>query len=177
MKIMPFILAASLFFSACAATPAPTELRADTPWEQTQAPTSLPTVSTETAADPTQAQLSTFFLYSPDENADGFLTTPITVQQPDARQILTLLMDANVLNRDIQLNTAEITEDQINLDFSIAFRDQLVTYGTAGERMMMGSVVNTYISAFRVQSVYITVEGEVLESGHVIYDFPMGFID
>ena len=37
--------------------------------------------------------------------------------------------------------------------------------------MVVGSVVNTFLDAFQAESVYFTVDGQILESGHVIYDF------
>ena len=36
-------------------------------------------------------------------------------------------------------------------------------------------VVNTFLDAFQAESVYFTVDGQILESGHVIYDFAMPF--
>ena len=50
------------------------------------------------------------------------------------------------------------------------------TMGTSGELMVTGTVVNTLIDAFDVEYVSFTVDGEIFESGHVIYDFPMGFV-
>ena len=64
---------------------------------------------------------------------------------------------------------------QLFLDFNAAFSDQLVTYGTAGELMMIGSVVNTFLSAYGADTVMITVDGQIMESGHVIYDFPLAY--
>jgi hypothetical protein len=43
--------------------------------------------------------------------------------------------------------------------------------------MVLGSLVNTYLSAYQAETVLITVEGQILESGHVIYDFPMGYFE
>ena len=43
--------------------------------------------------------------------------------------------------------------------------------------MIMGSVVNTYLSAYDAESVFITVNGEILETGHMIYDFPITYME
>ena len=43
--------------------------------------------------------------------------------------------------------------------------------------MITGSVVNTYITAFQAESVYFTINGNILESGHVVYDFPLTFTE
>ena len=58
------------------------------------------------------------------------------------------------------------------IDLNSAFRDQLNSSGSTGEHMLMGCVVNTFLSAYEAQQLYITVAGETLETGHVIYDSP-----
>ena len=49
----------------------------------------------------------------------------------------------------------------------------LNTMGTSGEYVVMGSVVNTYLTAFGLDRITITVEGNVPETGHSIYDQPL----
>ncbi len=130
--------------------------------------------SSQNVEDPTATPVS-FFLYTPNENVDGFEKQEVTLETLDAQKILELLIHEGVLNDDIALNSAELQDEQLILDFNVAFVDQLVTYGTSGELMMMGSVVNTYLDAYDAQSVMITADGEIMESGHVIYDFPLEF--
>lgn len=116
-------------------------------------------------------------IYVPDENAVSFDIVRANVYELDPFLITALLIEHSMLNEDICLNRAEIVDNQLNLDFNQAFSDQLNTYGTSGERMMMGCVVNTFLSVFDVEFVYITVDDEILESGHAIYDFSMGFFE
>ena len=116
-------------------------------------------------------------IYLPDENAESFLRIHHSISELDASLIVAILVHENVLNESIVLYSAEKTDNQLNLDFNQAFLDQLRTYGTAGERMMIGCVVNTFLNAYDVETVYITVNGEIMESGHVIYDFPMGYFE
>ena len=133
-----------------------------------------PTQPSQPVEDPTTDPV-TFFLYSPNENVDGFEKRDVTIETLDAQKILDLLIAEGVLNADIALNSAQLQADQLLLDFNTAYFDQLVTYGTSGELMMMGSVVNTYLDAYDAQSVVITADGEIMESGHVVYDFPLEF--
>ena len=115
-------------------------------------------------------------VFVPDENAVSFETIPTVISKLDAEQILDLLIEYGMLNEGIKLNNIALEGTQLNLDFNRTFLEQLNTYGTTGERMMIGSVVNTFLSVYDADTVYITVEGEIMESGHVIYDFPIGFI-
>lgn len=116
-------------------------------------------------------------IFIPNENADGFETIPTVIDTADAQTVLNMLIEHSMLNSDIKLNAAERIDRQLNLDFNQAFANQLCSYGTAGERMMMGCVVNTFLSVCDADCVYITVDGKILESGHVIYDFPMEFFE
>jgi spore germination protein GerM len=114
-------------------------------------------------------------IFVPDDNAESFSTIPTVIDLLDANLILSLLTEYSMLDEGIMLNSIELTGTQLNLDFNQAFLDQLCTYGTTGERMMIGCVVNTFLSAYDAETVYITVNGEIMESGHVIYDFPLEF--
>ena len=49
--------------------------------------------------------------------------------------------------------------------------------GTAGEYLTMGSVVNTFLTAFDAETMTLTVNGKPLETGHDIYDYDLGFYE
>ena len=167
------LLLCSLLITGCSAAPAETT----TPPEITTSPETTSTLETaEPTTAPTEVSLP-MNIYIPDENAENFNTFPTTIDTLDADMILEMLIENSILNEDIQLNSAELLDSQLNLDFNQAFLDQLMTYGTAGERMMIGCVVNTYLSIYEAETVYITVNGEIMESGHVVYDFPMEFFE
>ena len=59
------------------------------------------------------------------------------------------------------------------MDFSEKFQEDLFNQGSSGEFIMMGSVVNTFLRAYEADSMTITVNGNILESGHCIYESPM----
>ena len=171
-KIISLVLC-SLLLAGCTFKPTETTVPEETtiPVETTQAP-----YFTDPTTLPTEASIP-LNIYIPDENAESFLTIPAVIETLDGAKILELLIENSVLNEDIILNSAELSDSQLNLDFNQAFLDQLLTYGTAGERMMIGCVVNTYLSAYDAETVYISVNGEVMESGHVVYDFPITFFE
>ena len=63
-------------------------------------------------------------------------------------------------------------DSQIFLDVSQAFGDAASTPGTAGETMLLGSLVNTMLTYYNAETLTLTVDGAVLETGHNVYDTP-----
>ena len=89
------------------------------------------------------------------------------------------MIAADVLGEGAVLNRLDITADSGSKTLAADFNDRLpqavLPMGTSGEYVIMGSVVNTLLSAYDADSVLITVNGEVLETGHSIYDQPLTF--
>ena len=162
-----------LILSGCTNQPVTTEK--PTP------PTTAPVATVETAepdfptVDETEAaELIRMTVYYPDENAVGFLTKEM---EGKTLSFLEAMIEVGVLNEDVKVNSMAREDIHLTIDFNQAFRDLICTMGTSGERMIIGSVVNTLIANYEVETVSITVDGEVWESGHVVYDFPMGFFE
>lgn len=179
MKILILLMLLCITLTGCfppsrpamAGTEAPTQV-------QIELPTQIPTETT-TATDPSEpadASVS-YTLYLPNENADGFVTQTVQTDRITADSILLELQKAGALPDTVILNAFGSQGDQLILDFNSAFTDAVNAMGTSGERMILGSLVNTFLNAFQAQSLLFTVEGEVLESGHVIYDFPLTFFE
>lgn len=148
-------------------TAAPTE-------EATQAPTTLATEPSQAAAT---IPVLTYTLYLPDENAASFEKIEVKTGLISADTVLAELQIAGVLPENVLINAFGADGNQLNIDFNAAFANLVNSMGTSGERMIIGSVVNTFLNAFQAESVYFTVEGETLESGHVVYDFPITFME
>ena len=85
------------------------------------------------------------------------------------------LKSQKVLPDTVSINSFAIDSSVITIDFNKAFADTVCSMGTSGELMIVGSVVNTFLDAFQAESVYFTVDGQILESGHTIYDFNLTF--
>lgn len=60
--------------------------------------------------------------------------------------------------------------EQLQLDVNRSFGEWLRSFGTAGEQEIMSCVVNTYLDAYGAQSIKITEEGQILNSGHMSYE-------
>ena len=176
MKRLFAILLCGLLLTGCVARNIPQEATIPIKPTETQA-TELVTeapVVTEPATEPSV----TVTIYYGNENADGFETTAITMAELDPHLLVEQLINADVLPEGTTLLSQTLDGTCLHLDFNEAFRDHLNTMGTAGERMLMGSVVNTFITANAgVESIFITVNGEIIESGHVVYDFEMSFFE
>ena len=121
-------------------------------------------------------------VYFPDANLEGFETVGVTLDAVTESAIVEQLVIVDVLSEGIAVNSLEKTasadtpeEIHLNVDFNSDFRDLILSQGSSGERAIIGSVVNTFLTAYAAQTISITVDGEILESGHVVYDFPLEF--
>ena len=168
MKKLLSILLCCVLLSGCVVIAQPQDTAPADTAKQTDA-----SESTEAQTDPTEEPVA-FTVYTPDENLIGFIATEVTANRESA---LDELIDAGVLNEDIAVNSVEMDGNLLKLDLNSAFADLINQLGTTGERMVIGSLVNTYLSAYQAETVLITVDGKILESGHVIYDFPMGYFE
>ena len=142
--------------------------------DETEPTEETPSVSAE---DPTESipQLLSYSIYVPNENANGFIVGTISTEEISEETVLAELKKYNVLTEDVSINSFHIENNLITIDFNQAFADIVCSMGISGEMMVFGSVVNTFLDAFQAESVYFTVDGQILESGHAIYDFAMSF--
>jgi len=171
MKLAISLILILLVLSGCAAPPAATAPPTVT---QSQSSTQLPSEPTQ---PPTEAPTLCYTLYLPHGSGESFVTQTVWVHQIHADGVLEQLQQARLLPETVIINAFGAEGQQLNIDFNTAFGDILNSVGTSGERMIVGSVVNTFLNAFQADSVFLTVEGETLESGHVIYDFPITFME
>ena len=56
-----------------------------------------------------------------------------------------------------------------------AFLNGLRQYGTSGESLTMGSLVNTFLRFYDLSSIRVTAAGKTIETGHNIYNRPLTF--
>ena len=149
-----------LLLTGCAGVPASSAVLT------TESPTILETSPVETVT-----------LFLPNENVDGFLKTTVEVPQITEAVLVEQLIAVGVLTEGIQINTLsyDAGAKHLKADFNDSFRLLLQTMGTSGEYMIIGSVVNTFLSAFDADTISVTVDGNVLETGHCVYDQPLSF--
>ena len=127
--------------------------------------------------DAPTAALYTLSVYRGDANAENFIFEDVQVSQINETVILEQLIAAGVLPEGTVIYSFSVTDGRIQIDFNDVFLKHLNSMGTAGEQMLTGSVVNTFLRAFDAQDLCFTVDGMTVESGHVIYDFPLEFME
>ena len=121
-------------------------------------------------------------IYYADSQAEHVISENIGEEEVTPELLLSQLAKHNVISKNTKVNSIKQTKSEsdgncLAVDFSQEFQDDLFTQGTAGEFLMMGSVVNTFLRAYDADSMTITVNGNPLESGHCIYEKPMKFCD
>ena len=130
----------------------------------------IPTETTES-----ESSLLSYSIYVPNDNADGFDVETVSTEEISAETVLIELKNRNVLPDAVSMNSFAIDSGLITMDLNQVFADTVCSMGTSGELMIVGSVVNTFLDAFQAEYVYFTVNGQMLESGHTVYDSPMPF--
>lgn len=120
---------------------------------------------------------ATLAVYSSNANADGLVRSEVQVEQINETVIVEQLIAKDILPQDAAVNSLTQNEKQLAIDFNTAFQTRLFSLGTAGESLLIQSVVNTFLEAYGAESVVLTINGAALESGHAVYDFPLTFTE
>ena len=187
MKKIIALLLSVLLLCGCDLTGQPQGTTPDEP--DTEAVTDVVTEPvTESMTEPvteevTQAPTETtpvpvsITVYHGNENVDGFETVEFLVDEVNGSVLVEKLIEVDVLNDRVCINAMDVEGTELKLDFNAAFGELICSMGTSGEYIRMGSTVNTFLKVFGAETVSITVEGRILESGHQIYDFPMGLFE
>lgn len=147
----------------------------------TTMPAEITVPSTEPSSSPTHestiAPPLSFQLYYPNERMNGYLTAEITMAERNPDQIIQHLIEYEVLVTDVKLNSIQIEGTQLNLDLNESFLMQIYSMGSIGEAMLMGSLLRTFLRAYDCESMMVTVDSEIIHSGHVDYDTPLRPVD
>ena len=140
---------------------------------------------TQTPADGTENEAAQepviFTLYNSNDDATALVQETVEVDALTKENVLAALIECGILQDDIRILSLEEAEQDgekvLNIDFSQEFGSYVASMGTAGEYMIMGSVSNTFLSAYGCEKVKITVEGGVLSTGHQEYTGYYGYYE
>lgn len=143
-----------------------------------------PTVSPE--------ELNEVILYLPDENVEYLRQKAVAIVKspqglvealekeqavPKGTKVNFFLLQDNGAYIDLEDDVANMSDKLIGeLDLSDEFLEEVTHTGTAGESMLLGSVVNTFIHTYHLQKLKLTADEQIIETGHAIYDEPFEFM-
>ena len=155
------------------------------PWSQktTSAPPTSATVAPSETASETAAAGESVSLCVPNDNADGFVPMDtVSTKSPGeiGNDLINLLVEVGALPVGVEMLSVQMGEigDEIMLDMNAAYGQAVSSTGTAGEYMLVGTVVNTFLDYFDKHFIFLTVEGKSLTTGHGGFTDPMTyFID
>lgn len=152
MKKIPFIFFAVLCLCLCACA----------------APAAAPT------AEPVPEAV-TLNLYHADDNFENIVYDAVSIPELSPEYIMAALHENGVLSETVAVNSFLMDKTGIvRLDLAANFGTMMNSTGTSGEYIMMGSLVNTFLDAYGASGLNLLVDGEILETGHSIYDWTMG---
>ena len=150
----------------------PATVEPDNPQDEQDQPDDTP----DTPVQPENTNPSggeSVIVYVPDEQ--GETLTPVGADAADDsdQALVDALITAGSLPEGVAVNSSSTADGVLTLDMNAAYGEAVRSSGTAGENMLIYSLVNTFVQARGVESVIITVDGAPLESGHEIYDYPL----
>jgi len=113
-------------------------------------------------------------VYYGDKQGESLLAKKIAIKKITGNSIVSELSRMGVLEKGIKLNSCKEKKEEdkvfLALDFNQEFQTQFNKDGTKGEPIMVGCVVNTFLSAYQYDSVDITINGKPLKSGHTEFE-------
>lgn len=158
------ILVIGFLSTAAPTTPDSNEDIVDTPDEEVTPPVDTPD---------TQDEKQAIVIYIPDEQQEGFEPVGTEVDANSDQAIVDALISANVLPDGCEVLSATLEGTELTLDMNMVFGNAMRSSGTAGETSKVYALVNTFAQAYAAQTVMITVEGGMFETGHQVYDAPL----
>ncbi|MDD2980161.1 MAG: GerMN domain-containing protein [Hespellia sp.] len=112
-------------------------------------------------------------LYYSNANADGFDTEEVTIPELTPAALVKKLSEKSSALTNVSVLSFSESQSAdakvIDLDLSVEFSNGLKNQGSAGEYITMGSLCNTFLSAYECDKIRVTVEGQILETGHAEY--------
>ena len=190
-KILSLLFCLALVFSLCACgeetppptTPVPDQVEAPVLPVPEDSPEPVPETSAEPESAPEvseepSAPALSVTLYKGDDNAEFVIPVECEIAEQSPQAIADKLVELGVFSAPVTANSFTVDNSNvIHLDMGQDFAAQIFSSGTAGEHIIVGSLVNSFISVYEADAVLITVEGSTFESGHAVYDYALSFFE
>lgn len=110
-----------------------------------------------------------YSVYYSNEYADGFESVVLGRIVEETQDLIDVIVEVNEFSPEIQVLSHENNQFEMNQ----AFADLLTYTGSTGEYLYLNAFAKTLTEYFGYDEMWLTVEGETLVTGHVIYDFPI----
>ncbi len=107
-----------------------------------------------------------YYVYVGNEEQGGFAMIEIDTAEWTPEMLLSSLAEEEVMPQDVKVLSFEQDGDHLTLDLSKEYQEYVSSSGTAGERVAVGSMVNTFLDAYNAQTITVLVEGAALDIGH-----------
>ncbi len=124
-----------------------------------------------------EAEETKVLIYYGNADADGFEQKEVMIKGLTPENLIGELRKLSVVSIDTEVKSFEQDGKNLKLDLSKGFSGYLNMMGTSGEYIVMGGLVNTFLTAYDGENILITVEGETLETGHTSYEAPLVFFE
>lgn len=131
----------------------------------------------EGAGSTPPAQYEQVTLWCPGENADSLEPKSVQIERTGdpAEELVQALAAEGALPAGAEVVKWSSDGDEppaLTVDMNEAFAEGLLNQGTAGETMILASLVNTLWEYYEPASLILTADGRAIETGHNIYDAP-----
>lgn len=128
---------------------------------------------TQTPAQEPAAETATITVYYTNADATAFESSEVQIASLSPEAVLEALVSQGALTADVAENSFTMStvegKASIELDLNSAFAAYVSNMGTTGEYYTVGALVNTFLDAYECEQIRITVDGEVLATGHAEY--------
>ena len=128
---------------------------------------------TQTPAQEPVAETATITAFYSNADATAFESSEVQIASLSPEAVLGALVSKGALTADIAENSFTMStvdgKASIELDLNSAFATYVSNMGSTGEYYTVGALVNTFLDAYECEQIRITVDGEVLATGHAEY--------
>jgi hypothetical protein len=185
MRVTAALVALMMAASFFACSPAEGATATESPAFIDSTPSASPAL---TAAPTATTALTELVLYLPDKTGVGLVAT--VAQGEDSPQgLLSALVTAGALpdvdygrnitctvaEEELQYTDATLSGVFVHLDLSDAFAAAVKATDANGERLMLQSLVNTFLTHYRADGLLLSIAGTDLETVNGRYDRPISF--
>lgn len=130
--------------------------------------------SEEQAEVTEEEQEGNTIVYYSSGSTEELKTEKVELEESTPEAVLSALSRHNIVSIDTKVLSFQeeerVGEKILYLDLSGTFLDYLKTMTKEAESIIIASIADTYLDNFQGTEIYLTVEGETLETGYRTYD-------